>query len=307
MSERNAELASFLRSRRQRLTPEQVGLPQSARRRIATLRREDVAWLADVGITWYTWLEQGRPIKMAADTLERIGAALRLNPSETEYLHKLVHARGRDHTHEQDVVDERVSAVVHSFTEGYAFVMCARWDVLVWNERYGELMQLGDPPDRARNGLWFMFNDAQAKRSYPNWDPSARDMVAAFRVAYADYVGDAGFEKLIGELAVSNAVFAAMWAEVGVLSMNRWNVGDIRDPRSGGVAKFETVSLALPDAPGQTLVFHVPADVPSEAPAEFFGTLHGSGAPPARCAKRPDARRDPQRRYYATANKFSTS
>ncbi|HYL27166.1 MAG TPA: helix-turn-helix domain-containing protein, partial [Candidatus Nitrosotalea sp.] len=76
MSVRNAELASFLQSRRRRLTPNEIGLTQNSHRRIPYLRREEVAWAADVGITWYTWLEQGRPIKIACETLNRIAAAL---------------------------------------------------------------------------------------------------------------------------------------------------------------------------------------------------------------------------------------
>ncbi len=261
MSQRNLELATFLKSRRQRLTPERVGLPPSSRRRLPTLRREDVAWLADVGITWYTWLEQGRPIKMAADTLDRIAVALRLDSSETEYLLKIVHARGAKRPkHCDGHVDERVSLLVRTFADGYAFVMGPRWDVLAWNDPYAKLLELNDEPGLERNGLWIMFTHERVRSLYPDWGALARQMVATFRLEYADYVGDLGFAELIDALAEKSADFATMWADIDVLSLAQWNVGEIRDLASGKFRNFETVSLQIPDSPGQTLVFHLPAE-----------------------------------------------
>ena len=264
MSERNTQRASFLKSRRQRLTPEQVGLPRTARRRVTTLRREDVAWLADVGITWYTWLEQGRPIKIAAETLDRIAAALRLDMSETEYLRKLVHPQEHSRPHWATPVVEGVRRLVESYTAGYAFVIGPRWDLMAWNAAGAVLMGLdrtveGVDASLSRNALWYMFAGPQARATFPQWDALARRMVATLRCQYADYVGDSGFASLIDALLAHSAEFAAMWADVDVLSPTRWTVGEIRDPRTGLAATFETVSLCIPESPGQTLRFVVPA------------------------------------------------
>jgi hypothetical protein len=268
MSERNRELASFLRSRRARLTPEEVGLPRGGRRRIATLRREDVAWLADVGTTWYTWLEQGRPIKMAAGTLDRIGAALRLDSSESEYLRKLVYDHGRARGDWNGLPSPGISALVRSYTAGHAFVIGPRWDVLICNERYAALLQLTDGAQGLeRNGLWLMFTRQRARWVYPDWEATARRMVATFRVEYADYVDDRGFGELLEALSASSPEFATLWSDVDVLSPTRWSAGRMRDLDSGRVLNYETVTLGVPDAPGQMLVFHVPVEL--SLPAEI--------------------------------------
>jgi PAS domain-containing protein len=259
VSARNLELASFLKSRRRRLTPEEVGLPHGTRRRIATLRREDVAWLADVGITWYTWLEQGRPIRMAAGTLERIGGALRLDASESEYLHKLVEAAHMGPPARDAIVADRIAALVTSYTGGYAFVTDARWDVLVWNERFGELFDLSaDGPSLERNGLWIMFTHALTRTLFPDWDGTARRMVAMLRVEYAGDENDVAYVELIAALSARSPEFRAIWSNVEVFSPMKWSVGELWDAASRSFQRFQTVRLSIPDSPGQTLVFYVP-------------------------------------------------
>src|SRR5258708_18886115 len=86
---RRAELAAFLRSRRERITPEDVGLAPGIRRRTAGLRREEVAMLAGVGVTWYTWLEQGRPINASTQVLDAVARTLKLDQPEREHLYRL--------------------------------------------------------------------------------------------------------------------------------------------------------------------------------------------------------------------------
>jgi hypothetical protein len=260
MSERNTERAAFLRSRRQRLTPEEVGLPRSGRRRIPTLRREDVAWLADVGITWYTWLEQGRPIKIASGTLDRIASALRLDDSESEYLRKVAQPNANKRPHWDAPVTEHIRALVESYEPGYAFVMGPRWDVLACNDAFAGLLELNGASagDLERNGLWIMFTHQRMRSVFPAWEEIARRMVATFRVEYADYVGDGAFGVLIDALTTRSPEFVAMWADVDVLSPTRWTLGEIRDPDSGSVVALDTVSLSVPDSPGQTVVFNVP-------------------------------------------------
>jgi PAS domain-containing protein len=261
MSERNLEIAAFLKSRRRRLTPASVGLPQGLRRRIDTLRREDVAWLADVGITWYTWLEQGRPIKMAAGTLARVSAALRLDPAESEYLGKLVQSLGKAPRTWERGVSERVRALVDSYSEGYAFVTDPCWDVLVWNDRFASLFGLnGETGGLEQNGLWIMFMNARVRLLFPDWEAIARRMVAIFRVEHAEFGAHPNFAAVVEKLSARSSEFATMWSHVEVFSPMAWSVGALRDPGSGTVTKFQTIRLPIPDSPGQTLVFYVPAD-----------------------------------------------
>jgi PAS domain-containing protein len=259
MAARNQELAAFLKSRRRRLTPESVGLTRSARRRIDALRREDVAWLADVGITWYTWLEQGRPIKMASATLERVGGALRLDASELEYLHRLVNSLGKRPAEWSRDVAAPVRTLVEGFFGGYACVTDPCWDVLAWNEQFAETFRLDGPVGGlGRNGLWIMFTDPGARTRFPDWDRLARRMVAVLRVEFAEHAGNARFGVLIEALSRRSDEFRAMWSHVEVFSPAKWSVGELRDPNTGVVSQFQTVRLAAPEAPGQTLVFYVP-------------------------------------------------
>jgi MmyB-like transcription regulator ligand binding domain/Helix-turn-helix domain len=265
MSERNRERSLFLKARRRRLTPEDVGLPASVRRRVPSLRREDVAWLADVGITWYTWLEQGRPIKIALETLDRVAAALRLDSSETEYLHKLTQSAERPRARPpwDEPVAQRMQTLVESYSVGYAFVMGPRWDILARNDAFARVFGSGTLTTAngsavRSNALWLAFMDPAMRSLFPNWDATARRMVAVFRSEYADYVGEPAFQGLIDELVDASPEFVTMWDQIEVLSRSRWRIDEIREPRSGRLITLETASLSIPDSPGQTLVFYIP-------------------------------------------------
>jgi len=257
MSARNLELASFLKSRRHRLTPGQVGLPQNARRRLPSLRREEVAWLADVGITWYTWLEQGRPIKVAASTLGRIAAVLKLNTSESDYLRKLVLGRTSEHHPWNAPVTDRVRKLIEVYDAGPAFVVGPRWDILACNDRF-EVAFVCERNETGllHNALWRMFALPKSRVVIPDWIGVARQMVGIFRVEYADFVGDVGFEELIDRLSDESPDFVAIWADVGVLSPMLLNVREMRDPATGVISKFETVSFNVPEGDGQTAIFY---------------------------------------------------
>src|SRR5437588_5494648 len=131
---RRGELAAFLRSRRERIKPEDVGLPPGGRRRTPGLRREEVAQLAGVGATWYTWLEQGRDVRASFDVLEAISRALGLTPAERTHLIRL--GRGEE-APPCKPPPERVSPTVRRLIENLgpspAYVIGRRWDYLAWN------------------------------------------------------------------------------------------------------------------------------------------------------------------------------
>jgi hypothetical protein len=261
VSERNLERAAFLKSRRQRLKAEEAGLPPNTHRRSSTLRREDVAWLADVGITWYTWLEQGRPMKMAAGTLDRVAGALKLDPSEREYLRRLMHPARTESPHGDSTVSPRIRALIESYTAGCAFVIGPRWDVLFWNRNFGTLfgMREGDGSGFERNGLWMMFTSERAKALFPDWRATARRMVATFRFEQADYGGDRGFADLIAALSRSSPEFVSIWEDIEVLSLALWTVSEIREPATRRIVEYDTVTLKIAEPPDQTLVFYVRA------------------------------------------------
>lgn len=161
---RRAELAAFLRSRRERISPEQAGLPPGTRRRTPGLRREEVAQLAGVGVTWYTWLEQGRQARPSASVLTAIADALRLDTHEREHLFALARdpddqARGpEDHTRAPASAGPALDTLVRGFEPAPAYAISARFDVLAHNRPAGLLFgDLGPGPGGPANMLHLGF------------------------------------------------------------------------------------------------------------------------------------------------------
>ena len=147
---RRHELAAFLRSRRERVTPEDVGLPGGSRRRTAGLRREEVAQLAGVGVTWYTWLEQGRPIRASVQVLEAVARTLRLDTTERQHLFRLAEVPDTAHPDESGpVLRPEIQVVLDGLSPIPASVVTERFDILAWNAAYEVLLphvvQAGSP------------------------------------------------------------------------------------------------------------------------------------------------------------------
>ena len=209
---RREELADFLRKRRAHLQPEDVGLPSGGRRRTPGLRREEVAHLAGVGATWYTWLEQGREVRASLEVLEAIARALRLTSAERTHLVLL----GRGEIPPPCKSDERVSATVRRLIENLganpAYLIGRRWDYLAWNKAacaiFGDFDQV---PRAARNHLWMHFMDPARREMFPDWSRSARLMAAKFRADHARHIGDPTFEQLVTTLRKSSPEFCKLW------------------------------------------------------------------------------------------------
>ncbi|WJV38575.1 helix-turn-helix domain-containing protein [Raoultella terrigena] len=135
LSSRLREFGNFLRSRRARLSPDQVGLPDGFRRRTPGLRREEVAQLGDIGSTWYTWLEQGRDVRPSVEVLEAIARALQLDPAEKHYLFTLAAISSPDEKPKPDEnVPDSLTRMLKAMVGQPAYVLGRRWDILVWND-----------------------------------------------------------------------------------------------------------------------------------------------------------------------------
>ncbi len=175
-SKRRDELADFLRTRRAALQPGDVGLPNGGRRRTAGLRREEVAQLAGVGVTWYTWLEQGRDVRASLDVLEALARALRL--TATERTHLLLLGRGEEPPPPKSPA-ERVSPtlkrMMKSLDPNPAFVLGRRWDYLAWNRAacavFGDFEKV---PRGARNHVWLTFMDPARRELWLDWERGMR-------------------------------------------------------------------------------------------------------------------------------------
>ncbi|MBV8147543.1 MAG: helix-turn-helix domain-containing protein [Candidatus Eremiobacteraeota bacterium] len=254
---RKSLLTQFLRSHRMRLKPSDVGLPAEAGRRVEGLRRNEVALLADVGVTWYTWLEQGRSIKLASATLDRIANALRLDGDETEYLRKLV----ASHTEELPPWDTPVPPRVVRLVEtrsAPAFVRGARWDLMHANERYRSVLCTKEWSGAYdRNYLWFLFTNPAARSIFPNWTTIAERATAMFRFESASYADEPSFRGLISDLFAVSAEFTELWNAGRVVSPFAPRFDQLRHP-DGSEVTYETILLSIPDAPNLTVCFMLP-------------------------------------------------
>ncbi len=259
-SARRREAVEFLRSRRERLSPPDVGLSEGFRRRTPGLRREEVAMLAGVGTTWYTWLEQGRDVHPSNEVLAALAGALRLDPTERRHLYVL-HDRP---TPEQrpagaERVDEPLRRMLDSLTGQPAYVLGRRWDILAWNRAaevvYGSYARLeGD----ARNALHLVFADADHRRLLVDWDAVARASLAMFRADGARYAGDPDFDRLVTRLTRLSPEFAQWWPRREVA---RPLAGQKRiDHPVAGRMLFEYSSFGVGDPPDMKLIVFTPLD-----------------------------------------------
>src|SRR5712691_11882197 len=213
-TERRDELAAFLRSRRERITPEDVGLPGGHRRRTAGLRREEVAQLAGVGVTWYTWLEQGRPIRASVQVLEAVARTLRLDAVERQHLFRL--AEVPDTAAAEDscqLLRPEIQAILDGLSPMPASVLTERFDILAWNAAYAVLFpRTAEVPASERNTLLYCFTRADCCSAIENQSDQRAAMVAQLRAAYGHHVGEPAWTGFIRRMEAASPEFAAMWA-----------------------------------------------------------------------------------------------
>ncbi len=269
--QRRAELADFLRQRRTHIKPEEVGLPGGGRRRTPGLRREEVAHLAGVGATWYTWLEQGRDVRASLDVLEALSRALRLTPAERTHLLLL----GRGEEPPPCKSDERVSPTVRRLIENLgpnpAFVLGRRWDYLAWNDAAVALFgDFAAVPRASRNHVWMFFMDPARRELQPDWARSARLMVAKFRADSARHIGDPEFEQLITTLRSSSPEFCRAWKKHEVARSGEGRK-ELIHPAAGRMV-FEHAVFNPQETPEQRLILYSPLP-DHDTPAKVAGLL----------------------------------
>lgn len=220
---RRRELAVFLRSRRERITPEQVGLPVTGRRRTPGLRREEVAQLAGVGVTWYTWLEQGRDINASEQVLGAIAATLLLDPYERAHLYTLAGQPEPPITQACRAVTPAVHVVLKQLEPIPACVSNARFDILAFNRTYEQMVGgLDSIPFEDRNTLIQAFTSPSWRARMIDWDNSAPRLVAQFRASMAQHVAEAGWKCLVKRLRAESADFDRMWRQHEVRPMENF-------------------------------------------------------------------------------------
>jgi transcriptional regulator with XRE-family HTH domain len=269
---RREELADFLRRRRASIQPDEVGLPNGGRRRTPGLRREEVAQLAGVGTTWYTWLEQGRDVRASIEVFEAIAQALRLTPAERAHL--ILLGRGEE-VPACKPPPERISPTLRRLIENLgpnpAMVLGRRWDYLAWNRAasavFGDFASIPRP---ARNHLWQLFmNPIRREMMVGDWEQATRLAAAKFRADSAQHLGDPSFEELIQALRQASPEFCKAWRRHEVA-----RVGEGRKEMHhpiGGKLVFEHAVFHPVEASEQRLTLYSP--VPDTGTAEKLAEL----------------------------------
>ncbi|HLH25128.1 MAG TPA: helix-turn-helix transcriptional regulator [Chloroflexota bacterium] len=256
-----AELGDFLKSRRARILPATVGLPNRSRRRTPGLRREEVADLAGVGVTWYTWLEQGRDIRVSPEVLSGIARALQLEPAERAHL---FHLAGHEPPAPEPAaaVSRRLQHVLDCWDPFPAHVTGRRRDVLAWNRASDAVNGWSRLPADKRNILWFTFLVPSTRRLLLDWEHEAALSVAALRAEGGGNLGEPDYQALIGELLASSPDFARMWARQDVRGRQE-GLKRFEHPELGRF-DLEFTAFQVAEQPSLRLFLYTPADGPSE-------------------------------------------
>jgi hypothetical protein len=260
--ERRTELAAFLRTRRERIRPEDVGLPPGSRRRTAGLRREEVAQLAGVGVTWYTWLEQGRPINASSQVLDAIARTLKLDAVERAHLFRLADVPGSDTRGPCSPgcpLPAEVQDVLDAFTAVPAHVVNERFDLLAWNDMYARIYpRVTSAPVSERNTLLATLTGPACCNPVGSADTVCKRMIGQLRAAYGRHVGDPAWTHFIRGLEAASPAFAKAWAGHDVAEPMT-KVASFRHPGVGTV-RVTTTSFAVSVPPGARMVVYTAAD-----------------------------------------------
>jgi transcriptional regulator with XRE-family HTH domain len=255
---RRQELGSFLRTRRARLAPADAGLPPTERRRTPGLRREEVAQLAGMSATWYTWLEQGRPIGVSAGILANLARVLGLDEIERVQLFQLALRQPLlNPTPKAERISPLLQHMLDDIRELPAFIIGRRWDVLAWNlAARAFLVDFPAVSPAERNMVWLIFTDPALHASMVDWQTRARDVLARFRVDYGRHAGDAHFVQLVERLKSVSSEFTEWWPRHDVRPTNeglkRYNHPDV------GRLQLGHVSFAVSDNPEIRLTIMTP-------------------------------------------------
>jgi transcriptional regulator with XRE-family HTH domain len=262
---RRTELGAFLRVCRARLAPGDVGLPDgnaSGRRRTPGLRREEVAQLSGVGVTWYTWLEQGRDISASVQVIDALARALLLTGDQHRHLRDLAGLPPPETPAADDDMLPRLQRLVDAQAPSPASIYDEHFDYLAWNESYAVVRH--DPstlPAGRRNMLWMMFTDPGNRARMLHWESAARAVLSQFRAAAGRSPGDARFDELTEALTQASPQFRDWWAEYPVRYFRPATIA-IRHP-GAGVIGLEMFQLRLIDQPRLIMVVQVPASAAS--------------------------------------------
>jgi transcriptional regulator with XRE-family HTH domain len=259
MQHNTAMLGQFLRTRRRHLVRSQLGVPSITGRTTCGLRREEVAYLAGVSITWYTWLEQGRDVTPSRQVLDSLSRTLRLSHAEHAYLLSLAGYSApypTENTSPQ-TVPAHVQRLLVALEDYPALVIAPHWAILAWNAAYAALYPNVETVAASdRNFLWLLFTDPHLRTTMPDWEFTCLCNVASFRAEAGTRLGEPPFSDLVSRLLQTSEAFRAAWENYGIEALpSRERL--FRHPEVGDL-HMEQHSLTPSDHPRLHLVIFTP-------------------------------------------------
>jgi transcriptional regulator with XRE-family HTH domain len=255
--DRQRELGEFVRALREKLSPTAFGLAAARRRRTPGLRREEVAQLCGLSVTWYTWLEQGREISLSPAALARLAGAMRLRRAERAYLFELAQKRDPDVSGgESDTIPPALLGCVATIRSP-AYVLDRAWTARGWNAKAARLFAGWLDGEHDRNLLRYIFLEPAARALIRDYDERARRVVAEFRADASAHLTDPAIRDLVAGLRRQSPVFARLWDQHDVLG-REGGARTFNHPRDGAL-RFEQVTLNLASQPDLKLSILVPA------------------------------------------------
>ncbi|MGV9452788.1 MmyB family transcriptional regulator [Streptomyces sp. NPDC003635] len=269
---RRHELAAFLRHRREHIAPEQVGLPRGRRRRTPGLRREEVAQLSAVGVTWYTWLEQARDIQVSVQVLDALARALLLDAGERAHLFQLAGAVDPTPATSCPSVTPALRAVLTGLEPIPACVQNSRYDILAYNSTYGQLLcDLDAVPPEDRNCMILSYTNDEWRSSIVHLEETQRLMAARFRATMAGHLSEPAWKMLLKRLRTESAEFRAAWDRHEVVA-HRTKRKEFLNRHVGRLVVDHTDFWLGPEV-GPRVVTYVPADEESRLRLEKLHAL----------------------------------
>jgi transcriptional regulator with XRE-family HTH domain len=257
------ELGAFLRARREAADPVAAGFRPGPRRRTPGLRREELAQLAGLSVTWYTWIEQGRDITVSRQVVESLARALRLSEPERAHLFTLASLVLPPARWESAKVDPLLERLVQELRPKPAYVVNPWWDLLAYNDAYAELLGgLDQRPVTERNILWITFAESRGAELFVDWLGEARSLVGRLRMTIAQHPNDPRGPELLHLLQESSEEFRALWDEQ-IVSGFRSTRKALLHPRLGRV-DLDYLKLADAHDDQNSLIVFLPAEVPHE-------------------------------------------
>ncbi|WCN37662.1 helix-turn-helix transcriptional regulator [Aneurinibacillus uraniidurans] len=210
-------LSAFLKSKRANINPQSVGLPMGSRRRTPGLRREEVAQIAGVSTTWYTWLEQGRDIKVSSSVLESIATALQLNNDERKYLFDLaieVNPNVSKQVVQQIKIPPSLEKILSELKHCPTYITDRHFQIVGWNRAAAHVfLDFEQIPWEQRNLIRLVFTRKELRSLAVNWEHFVKGFLAIFRAYYGQYVGDEWYNQFLEEMTNLHPEFQSLWQE----------------------------------------------------------------------------------------------